>query len=77
MWALPQEAITAQAASVASDLEVKAAKTGMLGDTRTVETVVHAIDTWGLAPLVADPVMVATSGDVLLAPERSRLSAAF
>lgn len=69
VWPLPQEAITAQAASVASDLSIKAAKTGMLGDTQTVETVVRAIDAWSIGPLVADPVMVATSGDVLLAPD--------
>ena len=69
VYALPQEAITAQMASVASDLRIGAAKTGMLGDTATVMTVVRALETWRIGPLVVDPVMVATSGDVLLAPD--------
>ncbi len=56
-------------ASVASDLDVRAIKTGMLGDKITVEAVADAISRHRLQPLVVDPVMVATSGDVLLAAE--------
>lgn len=66
---LPPDIIAAQMSSVASDLAVRAVKTGMLGDRTTVETVADGLRQFGGAPLVADPVMVATSGDVLLAPD--------
>jgi hydroxymethylpyrimidine/phosphomethylpyrimidine kinase len=41
----------------------------MLGDRATVEVVTAGLREFRLAPLVVDPVMVATSGDVLLAPD--------
>jgi hydroxymethylpyrimidine/phosphomethylpyrimidine kinase len=66
---VPPEFIAQQIASVASDLKVSAVKTGMLGDTATVKAVASAIERHGLHPLVVDPVMVATSGDVLLSPD--------
>lgn len=76
--AVPADFIAQQIAAVADDLTVAAVKTGMLGDTPTVDAVVNAITRHGLGPLVVDPVMVATSGDILLAPDavdavRSRL----
>lgn len=61
--------IAAQFRSVASDLAVSAAKTGMLGDVATVETVTRLLSEIPSVPVVVDPVMVATSGDVLLAPD--------
>jgi hydroxymethylpyrimidine/phosphomethylpyrimidine kinase len=66
---LPPGIIAAQIASIASDLRVGAVKTGMLGDRVTVETVAKGLAGFSGAPLVVDPVMVATSGDVLLAPD--------
>ena len=67
--AIPADFIAAQFRSVVSDLTVAAIKTGMLGDAETVEIVARLLsEVPGLA-LVVDPVMVATSGDVLLAPE--------
>lgn len=69
VFGIPQGMIAQQIASVASDLTIGAVKTGMLGDRATVETVASAVRTHGLAPLVVDPVMVATSGDVLLKPD--------
>ena len=66
---LPPAIIAAQMASVATDLAVAAIKTGMLADRETVETVVTGLGAFEGVPLVVDPVMVATSGDVLLAPE--------
>jgi hydroxymethylpyrimidine/phosphomethylpyrimidine kinase len=65
---VPADFIRAQFVAVTSDLSVAAAKTGMLGDEETVLTVADLIRIAGLAPVVVDPVMVATSGDVLLAP---------
>lgn len=65
---VPADFIRAQFLSVTGDMKVAAAKTGMLGDEATVLTVADLVKTSGLAPLVVDPVMVATSGDVLLQP---------
>jgi len=61
--------IAAQFRSVASDLTVSAVKTGMLGDAATVEIVAQLLAEIPSIPLVVDPVMVATSRDVLLAPD--------
>ena len=66
---LPQVIIAAQMASIASDLHVGAIKTGMLADRETVETVVEGLKAFPAVPVVVDPVMVATSGDVLLQPD--------
>jgi hydroxymethylpyrimidine/phosphomethylpyrimidine kinase len=67
--AIPGDMITAQLRAVATDLAINAVKTGMLGDRATVEVVTAGLREFRLAPLVVDPVMVATSGDVLLAPD--------
>ena len=61
--------VAAQLDSVMSDLAVDAIKTGMLADAEIVETVARALRAAPPRPLVVDPVMVATSGDVLLRPE--------
>jgi len=66
---VPPEFIACQFESVLSDLKVDAAKTGMLADRATVEAVADALARARLPALVVDPVMVATSGDVLLAPD--------
>ena len=65
---LPTEEIEAQCSAVFEDFDVAAVKTGMLATAEVVELVterVREID----APAVVDPVMVATSGDRLLASE--------
>lgn len=64
--AIPAAFITAQIESVLTDLDVRAVKTGMLATQETVEAVVRGLARIPHVPLVADPVMVATSGDVLL-----------
>lgn len=66
---LPPEVVYAQIESVAQDFPLHAAKTGALGDAAIVEAVADAVGRYGIAPLVVDPVMVAKSGDPLLAPE--------
>jgi hydroxymethylpyrimidine/phosphomethylpyrimidine kinase len=66
---VPQAFIAQQIDTVAADLAITATKTGMLGDRQTVATVVAAIKQHNLGPIVVDPVMVATSGDVLLAED--------
>lgn len=66
---VPPEFIRLQALSLAADLAVSAVKTGMIGDVATLDAVVEILMPRPFGPLVVDPVMVATSGDVLLAPE--------
>lgn len=67
--AVPQAFITSQFDAVTSDLDVKAMKTGMLGDAETVATVSGLVSHHPGVPLVVDPVMVSASGHVLLAPD--------
>lgn len=66
---LPVDAdfVTAQLRSVIDDLGIDAAKTGMLHNAAVIRAVVETLPPE--VPLVVDPVMVATSGDVLLEPE--------
>jgi hydroxymethylpyrimidine/phosphomethylpyrimidine kinase len=66
---VPPDFVMQQIAAVAGDLGIGATKTGMLNDRRTVLAVAQAIRKHGLRPLVVDPVMVATSGDLLLEPD--------
>ncbi|MEZ5815696.1 MAG: bifunctional hydroxymethylpyrimidine kinase/phosphomethylpyrimidine kinase [Hyphomicrobiaceae bacterium] len=67
---VPPAFVAAQIDSVLDDLDVRAVKTGMLADTAIIETVADRLRARaGTIPLVLDPVMVATSGDVLLAPD--------
>jgi hydroxymethylpyrimidine/phosphomethylpyrimidine kinase len=61
--------VARQLDSVLSDLDVGAIKTGMLANADIVKTVADVLNTVRSRPLVVDPVMVATSGDVLLAPD--------
>jgi hydroxymethylpyrimidine/phosphomethylpyrimidine kinase len=61
--------IAAQMEAVLSDLDVGAIKTGMLANAAIVDTVAARLRQGPALPLVVDPVMVATSGDVLLEPE--------
>ena len=60
--------VVAQMDAVLSDLDVGAIKTGMLANAQIVEAVAGRLRDVG-APLVVDPVMVATSGDQLLEPD--------
>jgi hydroxymethylpyrimidine/phosphomethylpyrimidine kinase len=61
--------ITAQLDAVAEDLRPAALKSGMLGDRAVVRAVADGLRRHRLGPYVLDPVMVATSGDPLLAPD--------
>ena len=60
------ELVRAQIASVASDIGVNAAKTGMLVDASVVNSVVETVRQLGVGPLVVDPVLVTSHGDTLL-----------
>ena len=63
---LPTQLIRAQIDAVMSDLDVRAAKTGMLSSAEIIEAVAHAISVHGITRLVVDPVMVAKGGAKLL-----------
>lgn len=60
--------IAAQIASVLADIPPDAIKIGMLGTASVAQTVADALAGYG-GPIVLDPVMVAKSGDPLLADE--------
>ncbi len=67
--AVPPEFLRAQLQSVLDDIGVDAVKIGMLHTPEVVRTVAWAIGHYGLQRVVLDPVMVATSGDRLIADE--------
>src|SRR5258708_15635036 len=73
---MPADFVTAQIDAVFSDLDVKAVKIGMVAQLATVDAIVAGLKRWspGVAGsttshVVLDPVMVASSGDRLLAAD--------
>jgi len=66
---VPPEFVTAQIDAVFSDLAVGAVKIGMLSRAPVIKAVARGLDRWKQTQVVLDPVMVATSGDRLLAPD--------
>ena len=66
---VPADFIAAQMDAVFSDLAVGAVKIGMLSQVPAIEAVAAGLDRHGAGNIVLDPVMVATSGDRLLATE--------
>lgn len=67
MWEVVSPALVrAQIDSIFEDLPPQAVKTGMLGSVEIAGTVVDALRVYQPSHLVVDPVMVATSGDILL-----------
>jgi hydroxymethylpyrimidine/phosphomethylpyrimidine kinase len=66
---VPGDFITAQLDAVFADLDVKAVKVGMVAHRAAIEAIVAGLERWSPRHLVLDPVMVATSGDRLLAPD--------
>jgi hydroxymethylpyrimidine kinase/phosphomethylpyrimidine kinase len=66
IFELPIAIITAQIEAVASDLDVRAAKTGMLASSQIIDAVALAITKHRITNLVVDPVMVAKGGARLL-----------
>jgi hydroxymethylpyrimidine/phosphomethylpyrimidine kinase len=66
---VPGEFVAAQIDAVFSDLEVGAVKIGMVSQRAVIETIAAGLDRWKQTKVVLDPVMIATSGDKLLAPD--------
>lgn len=63
----PAAFITAQIDAVFSDLDVAAVKIGMVSRVDAINAIVAGLKKWTPVHVVLDPVMVATSGDRLLA----------
>ncbi|MHB0868148.1 MAG: bifunctional hydroxymethylpyrimidine kinase/phosphomethylpyrimidine kinase [Chloroflexota bacterium] len=63
---LPPSFVEAQFDAIATDIGIDAMKTGMLFNAAIIDAVVGRIRQYGVSRVVVDPVMVATSGDLLL-----------
>jgi len=66
---VPAAFITAQIDAVFDDLAIAAVKIGMTADSGVIAAIVSGLDRWAPTYVVLDPVMVATSGDRLLAAD--------
>ena len=69
VFPVPPEFVRAQMKSVLDDLAVAAVKTGMLANAEIVAAVADGLRQAKVENVVVDPVMVATSGDPLLAAD--------
>jgi hydroxymethylpyrimidine/phosphomethylpyrimidine kinase len=67
--AVPPEFVAAQLDAVFGDLDIGAVKIGMLAQLSTIEAIVASLKRYSPKHVVLDPVMVATSGDRLLAAD--------
>ena len=67
--AVPPEFVTAQIDAVFGDLDIGAVKIGMVAQLSTIEAIAASLKRYSPKHVVLDPVMVATSGDRLLATE--------
>ncbi len=66
---VPAEFVSAQIDAVCSDLAVGAVKIGMVAQLATIEAIATGLKRWSPPHMVLDPVMVATSGQILLAAD--------
>ena len=66
---VPADFVAAQMDAVFSDLDVRAVKIGMAAQLATIDAIAADLKRWSPKHIVLDPVMVATSGDRLLAAE--------
>lgn len=60
------EFIAKQMRLALEDIGADCIKTGMLHNTKIIETVARTLNDYGHTPLIVDPVMIATSGDALM-----------
>jgi hydroxymethylpyrimidine/phosphomethylpyrimidine kinase len=66
---VPADFIAAQIDAVFSDLAVAAVKIGMVSQRAAIEAIAAGLERWRQSKVVLDPVMIAASGDRLLAPD--------
>ena len=67
--AVPPEFVTAQIDAVFGDLAIGAVKIGMVAQRAIIEAIAAALKRWLPRMIVLDPVMVASSGDRLIAAD--------
>ena len=67
--AVPPEFVTAQIDAVFGDLAIGAVKIGMVAQRAIIEAIAAALKRWLPRMIVLDPVMVASSGDRLIATD--------
>ena len=72
-WPSIAKLVGAQIDAIIADIGAHAVKTGMLANTAIIDMVAKKIRQHGLINIVVDPVMVATSGDLLI--EKSAVAA--
>jgi hydroxymethylpyrimidine/phosphomethylpyrimidine kinase len=72
IFPIPLDHVSSQLDAVFNDLNVAAVKVGMLADSSIIKVVADKVKQFQPKHLVIDPVMVATSGDLLL--EQSAIS---
>jgi hydroxymethylpyrimidine/phosphomethylpyrimidine kinase len=68
-YELPPNAVAEQIESVATDIGVGAAKTGMLASAAIMNAVAETVQRLGITPFVVDPVAASQHGDPLLRPD--------
>ncbi len=68
-YELPAQAVADQIESVATDIGVDAAKTGMLASAAIMTAVAEVVTRLGITPFVVDPVAASQHGDPLLRPD--------
>jgi hydroxymethylpyrimidine/phosphomethylpyrimidine kinase len=66
---VPPDFIAAQIDAVCSDLDVGAVKIGMVSRRAAIEAIAAGLERWRQRAVVLDPVMIAASGDRLLAAD--------
>lgn len=68
-YELPPTAVAEQIESVATDIGIGAAKTGMLASAAIMHAVAEVVSRLGITPFVVDPVAASQHGDPLLRPD--------
>ncbi|HEY2271484.1 MAG TPA: bifunctional hydroxymethylpyrimidine kinase/phosphomethylpyrimidine kinase [Jatrophihabitantaceae bacterium] len=68
-YELPPTAVAEQIESVATDIGVRATKTGMLASAAIMDAIADVVQRVELGPLVVDPVAASQHGDPLLRPD--------
>lgn len=67
IWPVPPDFVAQQIDTLFADVAIDAVKIGMLGEAAVIERVAERLARWQPRHRVIDPVMVAKSGDALLA----------
>ncbi|MFA6856945.1 MAG: bifunctional hydroxymethylpyrimidine kinase/phosphomethylpyrimidine kinase [Treponema sp.] len=73
VYPLPPEVVAAQFDSVCSDIHPDAVKIGMLATAQIAETVARKLEQYNVRHVVLDPVLVSTSGRLLLDKDAVRI----